>query len=602
MKVDRVYVGNKEKRKMYKDGKLNKIFFDEKAYSGEIIDTNNIRKCNIENTKIKGKTYQNLFAGGEWVQKHLSGVVQSNRISNTLRIAIKQNTVYTLEILKDETSNILVGVDGFSDSTYNYKTFSLGWKDGEKLSFKITDTTITHIGILLKRKDDSVISINDSDVLSLNIKILEGDYTDIDLPSNIDGIESVGEREFIKSKNLVDTSKITRWKQQPNSLYHLEYPFLIRVKENTNYVTNLEMNCIFFLNQDRIKIDQCFNNKAGTFKTPVGCEFIQIRTWGTESSKTPIYPEDYAKFQLEEGTVATPYEPFYEYYPTTIRNYNYKCETDGIVLPNGVKNSIETINGVKVHIQRVGKVILDGSQTINKSTINYHEKVIRVQWKNTNLKIGRNNSYCDKFPYGNNDNDTQHYKLGSAINTAFFYIPIEYTDNINSYFEENPTSLYYEFIEYIYTSLYESNEMPDTPMLPSGLQDELTLADSGFKRIKKMNTKTLNGTETWYIDNSSSGLAIPAEDRVNVSAYTLISDKKNYGNSSDCYNNPENILCDTMEVVGYNYLTGNLDDLSGIGGAEKRIIVSIPKSDLETSDLDGFKKYLSSNPVTVTYE
>lgn len=594
MKVDRVYVGNKEKRKMYKDGKLNKIFFDEKAYSGEIIDTNNIRKCNIENMKIKGKTYQNLFAGGEWVQKHLSGVVQSNRISNTLRIAIKQNTVYILEILKDETSNILVGVDGFSDSTYNYKTFSLGWKDGEKLSFKITDTTITHIGILLKRKDDSVISINDSDVLSLNIKILEGDYTDIDIPTSIDGIESVGEREFKKSKNLcpyLEKNSLNNSGEEINLNGDLRSPYIylnsgIYVTSNnrTFRPTNV---CIYDLNKKFeivLKSVNTFSLESSKY----------VRLFGSSTNRE--------KFQLEEGTVPTEYEPFYEYYPEITRNYNYKCETDDIVLPNGIKNSIETINGKKVHTQRVGKVILDGSQKISGSALYYHKKVVRVKWVNTNLKIGRDNSYCDKFSYKNDDKDTQHYKLGDDRNTAFFYIPIEYTNNINSYFKENPTSLYYEFIEYIYTPLYNSNEMPDTPMLPSGLQDELTLTDTGFKRIQKMNTKTLNGTETWYIDNSSTGLAIPAEDRVNVSAYTFISDKKNYGNSSDCYNNPENILCDTMEVVGYNYLTGNLDDLSGIGGVEKRIIISIPKSELETSDLDGFKKYLSSNPVTVTYE
>lgn len=288
-----------------------------KQFEGTEIVAENCVKAKVKDLVVEGKTYQNLFKA-ELNQGHADSTLISNK---TLRV---NSEGFNLPV-----KNFTISVPaGFEILVYpNYVNNASGFSPWKNKIVWSNSSETNNIRIMIRKSDESNITV---DEVIGKIILLKGDYTDTDLPTSIDGIESVAERE----KNMLS----------------------IKVNDNT---TTLNL-------------------------------------------------------------------------PIPLRS-----------LPNG---TCDTIEGNKL-VQRVGKVVFDGSQTINKSTIGYHEKVIRVQWKNTNLKIGHNNSYCDKFSYENNDNDVQHYKLGSAINTVFLYIPIEYTNNINSYFKENPTTLYYELIE-----------------------------------------------------------------------------------------------------------------------------------------------------------
>lgn len=260
-------------------------------------------------------------------------------------------------------------------------------------------------------------------------------------PEDLSNIESVTERE----NNLVNTTTIyesmlesgtigSLFNPKSNSVYDV---YKMEIQPNTEYLFNLvgysQAPWVRILDKNNITVKSQNLSSTGlnyiwSLKTESNFYYLVFNKPKTSTGEFKIYKEQNPyplKLKINE-------ENNYINLPIPLRS-----------LPSG---TCDTIEGNTL-VQRVGKVILDGSQSINKSTIAYHENVARVQWENTNLKIGRDNSYCDKFPYGNNDNDVQHYKLGSAINTAFFYIPIKYTNNINSYFEENPTTLYYELIE-----------------------------------------------------------------------------------------------------------------------------------------------------------
>lgn len=157
----------------------------------------------------------------------------------------------------------------------------------------------------------------------------------------------------------------------------------------------------------------------------------------------------------------------------TIRNYNYKCDTDNIVLPNGVKNSIETIDGKKVHIQRVAKILLDGSNANNFKQVN-NMQVFR--WEYFFEIKDFISGLCDKFPIKNVESLINENKGIRLSGTSFRGIDIKFPDNagfnINTFktwLSENPITVWYELATPLYT------------YLESGLYDDITIPTSNIK-------------------------------------------------------------------------------------------------------------------------
>ena len=217
---------------------------------GRLITTDKALRCNARNLLVEGKTYQNFFTHeGEFIND--SGkYIGIGELKN-----LKSNTTYTVEVdlksdknfTSDNKSNIFRvdqyninengglgnGVQGTITSTYQ--------------TFKFTFTTVSNFKramvILRNNFHDTNVGLDCNTMYAQNIKVIEGDYTNTDLPAKINGIESVAERE---SKNLLENVKWhDGWIHRDGSLgNHSGYPNaiysdLIDINTNNLYYTNI---------------------------------------------------------------------------------------------------------------------------------------------------------------------------------------------------------------------------------------------------------------------------------------------------------------------------------------------------------------------------
>lgn len=152
-----------------------------KTFEGTEIVAENCVKAKVKDLRVEGKTYQNLFKA-ELSQGHVgnSSTTYDFRV-NSEGISLEEKT-YTLYI--NTNYQLLLYYDYVNTgSSYVSWTDKIVWTNSTKTN---------NIRIMVKKTDNSEITV---DEVIGKIVLLEGDYTNIDLPSSINGIESVAERE-----------------------------------------------------------------------------------------------------------------------------------------------------------------------------------------------------------------------------------------------------------------------------------------------------------------------------------------------------------------------------------------------------------------------
>lgn len=138
-------------------------------------------KAKVKDLRVEGKTYQNLFKA-ELSQGHIgnSSTTYNFRV-NSEGISLEEKT-YTLYI--NTNYQLLLYYDYVNTgSSYVSWTDKIVWTNSTKTN---------NIRIMVKKTDNSEITV---DEVIGKIVLLEGDYTNIDIPNSINGIESVSERE-----------------------------------------------------------------------------------------------------------------------------------------------------------------------------------------------------------------------------------------------------------------------------------------------------------------------------------------------------------------------------------------------------------------------
>lgn len=589
------------------DEVAGKIFLVEGDLSSETITEDSIEyleegTSELRNIIIEGKTYQNLVTNLD----ELTGKVctTSDYASVSLDL-FKTDTIYTL-------------VSTISESNYSYDKFGaiivikyvtlddvyipISKVDGTfKNKFKISTEIPTSIRVLPHSGNSTTSSFKLD-----NLIILEGDYTTKELPDKINGIESVSERENI---NLLKDIKwydgfinmTTGELEGTNSSYpDAKYTDLIDIDSSILYITNLPQNSnksrIRTYSEDGTNLQLGINTFDELYKKDEGSrqKVSKIRILMLYGSTIPENP-----YLIKDGE-----PPDKVAYYINERTYNYECESDGIVLPNGVKNTIEEVNGVMNYVQRVGKIIIDGTQVMRLSNASQTQTSrIYIPLDNAKESKGMNNLLCNWYIRNGEHGDYEYIIIqryttslkGMALFISVLNSKLE-TTNLNGiikYFKENPLSVYYELINPIYNPLYDSKEMINTPILPNGLQDELTLRDSGFKRIQKMNTIILNGSENWGLRVSNDDFSV-----YNCAGLNILKTSTDYGKSSS------KMICEQFAPSDISSMVSTSITKEGICLRQSGtgFILSISNSKLDTQDLAGFESYLQSNPVTVTYE
>lgn len=287
----------------------------------------------------------------------------------------------------------------------------------------------------------------------------------------------------------------------------------------------------------------------------------------------------------------------------TIRNYNYKCETDNIVLPDGTKNEINYSNGKHIHTRKIGKYIISGGSNetiLIRKNLNNSEYItfnIDIQSNMENAfkdySISKEKMICDKLEISLDeflDSVTtitkeaicmRSSRLGFCISILRSKLETEDADGFRTWLSNNPITVYYELYSFVDTDLYydDITYKLDEPL--RSLTDKIYDYIKEGKIVRKIGKYTFTNKNRF---SSPFGSGNP-NNGTRLFETNIIPSKTS------------KIICDKFNYVSY----GDINDSSKIAIARFGNSGNLIFRHNSTS-LQEFQNYLSENPVTVYYE
>lgn len=369
--------------------------------------------------------------------------------------------------------------------------------------------------------------------------------------------------------------------------------FIVDVKRNTDYYFNFECSDIengFITCRQPNTMDliKDFSTKGAKFNSGDNSQVLFLLHC---SLRTPIKTSvTYSNIQLEEGTTATPYEPYQESTTSHILNEPLRR------LPDNVRDEIID----NKLIRRVSERVFDGSEnwTINTSVdaqqntllfdfLDNSSSVKLIEWS-----VPQNN-ICSFVPstYLSREYVTMNDIEGfcTVNNTYRFRIKKSRlsTQDVNGFkalLRANPVTVLCELAMPIITPI--DNDV----VLPNGVHDEIV----DDKVVRKIGKITLNGSENWIKNDRYSNDS--------VTSYWIKAYKIPGCAEIDYSNNTGSILSDTLNV--HNLVSGIVPPIGSVNintvGVNTGCWVMIASNIID--DIESFKKWLAQNPTTIWYE
>lgn len=279
--------------------------------------------------------------------------------------------------------------------------------------------------------------------LKAKVKDLVVEGKTIQDTEDLSNIESVAEREG----NVLSIVNNGKNLFNPNDTFITSSRLTIsiaNVNPNTNYYVKVynstytgTFSYYVFINEEWIYKASLFLTNGVCIKTPNNCTKIGFNGFdeSANSEKRII--------QVEEGTVATSYEPYREPSITTL-NLPIPLRS----LPNGVCDTVEG----NTLIQRVGKVILDGSSSfvdIQFSALS--DNNVRIMIKINNFKRATNptmSGISNMLTHDANHsiNGKEHFYI--AGNVIWIFLNTSRLETLDSnglinFLQSNPITIYY---------------------------------------------------------------------------------------------------------------------------------------------------------------
>ena len=255
-------------------------------------------------------------------------------------------------------------------------------------------------------------------------------------------------------------------------------------------------------------------------------------------------------------------------------------------LPNGVKDELNLLTGE--YIQRVGEVIIDGSQTLQSERPN-HKRMYIVKDDMKKLQNYSTSMVCDKFNVSMGYSElsgTENTWVSGHTDTVnlypnrnWIYFNIENVEDVSSmttYLQSNPITVQYELAEPItsHVRLVSNNQEREVGVkLPNGVCNTYN-PSTGITTVR-VGKIVLDGSESWYFSTT----------KTNTQVFGLT--------MSDIASTQNNLYCETMRVA--SGIDAEIIATNGGG-----LFIALLKT--KASTVDELKTYLASNPVTVWYE
>ena len=279
-------------------------------------------------------------------------------------------------------------------------------------------------------------------------------------------------------------------------------------------------------------------------------------------------------FQLEEGTVATEYEPYKEY-----------TKTYYLSSPLLEGDTIEDINGVATHVKRYGKVVLDGSENWKYFSTNTNNQFYcTLTYANTVVNTDTINCISDKLPsckVSDRYNDIVP-SVACSNNNFSFISKIDVhttTDTFKQWIQANPTTVVYQLASPIYEPISTESILCD-----SYVNGHLDLSN---ENIPIQKTEFRNFTkELAYLQPSTDYVVRFSSDNIGITKVYLDSSVKEI-NIVQGIN--EVIITTPSTIVNNNIIIDGI----GFNVSDVQVVANVIKNG-DIKDFDYFKGLQSS--------
>ena len=310
---------------------------------------------------------------------------------------LKPNTTYTIIVNVVSMTNInsISSYVKYPDDVRDYGPFSVSSVGLNVRKFTTTDQQAIELAFYVSDGDWS------AEIKGL--MLLEGDWTNKPIPQYFKGLKSIGEKEdenhkiSISSmgKNLFNmkrvdirgNAKILNKTYNSVTVTTLQswagiQIVNLKLKPNTNYKLKFDRN------NDKIKAYIRVRTASGKysgnanfggsndlkFTMPKHSDYIALSI----ETEVPLENAIISNIQLEENSTATSYEPYKENKKEISLNEPLRG------LPNGIRDTIEKINGEWKIVRRCGEIIFDG---VTNRITDYHPS-----WSSGDYHAGYSNA------------------------------------------------------------------------------------------------------------------------------------------------------------------------------------------------------------------
>lgn len=544
-------------------------------YSGDQLKVDNTWMGNQIDTRVEGRTLQNLVDGKNMIIDASDNTLRTISLRANL---LKINTVYTfiLNVKRNTLTRPLRTLSFEGEFLPPSKTFV---EVGQTGIVKTVITTTATIKPAIGLSTDNISGIDlDIQKIEFDLMILEGDHTQTPLSElpYFEGIESVGEREI--GKNLFDgvlidgtISAVTGVDIETDVQKKTGY---IRVQPNKTYSFskngNIQNSNIYYYSKDK---EFLLHETNVTIYTPEECAYIRLM-W----NKGTVTNEDV--LQLNEGTEILPYEP----YGYKIRGKS--CGKNLINLKKIKVNGETSINVIDNNTLEVssnsswGGILFDDIELKagKKYTFTYdceNDLVTPYMTRKENGVYGTTTHYGGKNPIVVTPTNDMTVRVSISSKEAIDKVIIK-----NIILTESDDISYQPYQESTY-SIYSPIPLRS---LPSGVCDVYDFESGAV--IQKVGKVVLDGSEEWHV---------AATEEKTIKVQTNSSHKEQF-----------NCKGSTVAISdSFPYITGSndIEHFRPDGGVPLgNFVVWINKDKLSSLDSDGFKQWLSQNPMTIYYE
>ena len=460
-----------------------------------------------------------------------------------------------------------------------------------KTKFTTSSTVEAAILRIIPRNGiDNIYTINK------NIIVLEGDYTNVDIPHYFEGMQSVkmpvlcttGKNLFNFNANnvkvgngsyVISNNNITIT-QTGNTTSGCYVAFPCHLKAGTTYTyhatfENPQNNNIYIRvsHGDGNDYGQWYSNTTtdseGSASLTLtckndGCHYLYVYNKVYDTAVNIGSVVTWSNIQFEEGSVATSYEP---------HKTNILHTPEEVVLrslPNGVCDTLNLNTGE--YVQRIGEVVLDGSQSLVLGGQD-SKKVVQFIWASTDVAKNTNDEVKVRANY------LSAYVPSEVIDQSIEGICTRRNDNQGLYIALSKTKVATRDINLVKEYL-QANPITAYYELATPVVKTVDLSTSGnWEKI------VLDGSEKW---TNCTDLG---------NGYYRF--QRGLGIFNNPYKDANNMGRGFSDTVRWD---ANWTDQSEGFYYDSVLVFRIHHSKLPSLSNEGFEQFLSQNPITVWYQ